>query len=134
MHALEEWLIRTLGRFGVMAERRADRIGLWVVRHDLNQPLREDKIAAIGVRVRRWVSFHGAALNVEPNLEHFTGIVPCGVAQHGVTSLLDLGIAASLTEVDIALKASFGDVFGEGGSFAEACRARSNRFALDEAV
>ena len=133
VHALEEWLIRALARFGVKAERRPERIGLWVVRHDLNLPLREDKIAAIGVRVRRWVSFHGAALNVEPNLEHFSGIVPCGVAGHGVTSLLDLGIPVSMAEVDAALHASFPEVFGAEGTFAAGCRTTSGGLALDEA-
>ncbi len=133
VHALEEWLMLALTRFGVVAERRPDRIGLWVVRRDLNQPLREDKIAAVGVRVRRWVSFHGVALNIEPNLEHFSGIIPCGVAQHGVTSLVDLGIPASMAEVDAALIASFEAVFGDAGSFAQSCRPGSKGLALEKA-
>jgi lipoyl(octanoyl) transferase len=132
VHALEEWIIRALARFGVKAERRADRIGLWVARQDLNQPAREDKIAAIGVRLRRWVSFHGVALNVETNLKHYAGIVPCGITQHGVTSLLDLGIPASMAEVDSALKAGFEEVFGPGGGFARA-GSPSRRLALDKA-
>ena len=114
--ALEEWLILTLGMFGVKGERRADRVGVWVVRTD--QPalpdgtLREDKIAAIGIRLRRWVSFHGVALNVRPDLDHFAGIVPCGIADHGVTSLIDLGIDASDAEVAAAMRAAFERVFG----------------------
>jgi lipoyl(octanoyl) transferase len=103
---LEQWLIETLALLGVKGERRADRVGIWVVRG-----AREDKIAALGVRIRHWVSFHGVALNVEPDLSHFAGIVPCGVRQHGVTSLADLGIPASMTDVDVALKESFAKVF-----------------------
>ncbi len=114
---LEEWLIRTLARFGVKGERREGRVGIWVVRADG----REDKIGAIGVRVRRWVTFHGIALNLAPDLGHFSGIVPCGIRGHGVTSLADLGIAASMAEVDAALRHEFENVFcptlprGEGG-------------------
>lgn len=104
---LEEWLIRTLAQFDVKGERRAGRVGIWVVRGE-----REDKIAAIGVRVRRWVTFHGVALNVAPELTHYAGIVPCGISAHGVTSLADLGIAATMADVDIALKQSFEQVFG----------------------
>ncbi|HEX3652481.1 MAG TPA: lipoyl(octanoyl) transferase LipB [Rhizomicrobium sp.] len=105
---LEEWLIRTLAEFGVKGERRADRVGIWVAQPDG----REDKIAAIGVRVRRWVTFHGIALNVAPDLSHFSGIVPCGVREHGVTSLAALGMSASMSEVDWALKRAFVGVFG----------------------
>ena len=108
---LEEWIIRTLARFGVKGERRKDRIGIWVARDNG----KEDKIAAIGVRVRRWVTFHGIALNVNPDLSHFTGIVPCGVragGKFGVTSLADLGVRASMADVDAALKETFGEVFG----------------------
>jgi lipoyl(octanoyl) transferase len=105
---LEEWLIRTLKEFGVSGERRSDRVGIWVVRSDGS----EDKIAAIGVRVRRWISFHGVSLNVAPQLEHFSGIVPCGVQAHGVTSLADLGIAATMPQVDGALRRAFESVFG----------------------
>jgi lipoyl(octanoyl) transferase len=104
---LEQWLIGALVELGVKGERRADRVGIWVQRG-----LREDKIAAIGVRIRHWVTFHGVALNVNPDLSHFTGIVPCGVTAHGVTSLADLGIKASMADVDNALKRSFEAVFG----------------------
>ncbi len=105
---LEAWLIVTLARFGVTGERRAGRVGIWVERGDG----REDKIAAIGVRVRHWVAYHGVALNVNPDLGHFQGIVPCGIAEHGVTSLADLGTPASLSEVDAALRAEFDQFFG----------------------
>ncbi len=115
VHALEEWLIRSLDRLGVTGERRDGRVGIWVRRTDRNQPLHEDKIAAIGVRVRRWVTFHGVALNVEPDLSHFDGIVPCGIAQHGVTSLVDLGHPATLADADVALREAFDEVFGPGG-------------------
>ena len=108
---LEEWLIRTLERFNVRGERRDGRVGIWVDRGGS----REDKIAAIGVRVRRWVTYHGIALNVEPDLEHFEGIVPCGIeaAGLGVTSLVDLGLPVTMAEVDSALIASFEEVFGD---------------------
>lgn len=112
VHDLEEWLIRALDRFGIQGERRPDRVGIWVVRKAPGIAPQEDKIAAIGVRVRRWVTFHGVALNVDPNLSHFSGIVPCGIRQHGVTSLADLGIMVSMDEVDSALKAAFTEVFG----------------------
>ena len=110
---LEEWLIRTLGAFNVRGERREDRIGVWVARPERGVG-REDKIAAIGIRLKRWVSLHGIALNVDPDLSHFGGIVPCGVAddQYGVTSLVDLGHIVSLAEVDIALRREFEDLFG----------------------
>ena len=104
---LEEWLIRSLARFGLLGERREGRIGVWVRRGG-----RERKIAALGVRVRRWVAFHGIALNVEPDLGHFDGIVPCGIEGFGVTSLAAEGIVASMPEVDSALRASFEEVFG----------------------
>jgi lipoyl(octanoyl) transferase len=106
---LEEWMIRALTRFNVRGERRDGRIGIWIA----GAGGREDKIAAIGVRVRHWVSYHGVALNVDPDLDHFRGIVPCGVTDHGVTSLARLGITASMAEVDIALRATFDEVFGE---------------------
>jgi len=111
--ALEEWIIRTLAAFNVRGERREDRVGVWVKRPDKGAGF-EDKIAAIGVRLRRWVSFHGIAINVEPDLTHFSAIVPCGVAdpRYGVTSLVDLGHPVSLMDVDIALKRAFGEVFG----------------------
>lgn len=104
---LEAWLIGALAHFGVTAERRQGRIGLWVTRNDG----REDKIAAIGVRIRRWVSFHGAALNVAPDLRYYQGIVPCGIRDHGVTSLKDLGIEADMAEVDAVLAACFEETF-----------------------
>ncbi len=109
---LEDWLIATLAHFNVTGERREGRVGIWVDRGAHNgKPGREDKIAAIGVRIRRWVSYHGVALNVEPDLTHFDGIVPCGVQGHGVTSLVDLGLPVTLAEADLALKKSFEEVF-----------------------
>ncbi len=108
VHDLEEWLIVTLARFNVKGERREGRVGIWVAR----EGGREDKIAAIGVRVRRWVTFHGVSLNVEPDLSHFGGIVPCGIADHGVTSLVDLGIPVTMADADVALKQAFEEVFG----------------------
>ena len=109
---LEEWVIATLARFNVKGERRDGRVGVWIARGDGG----EDKIAAIGVRVRRWVTYHGLALNVDPDLDHYRGIVPCGIdpaaSGHGVTSLTSLGITASMAEIDIALRATFVEVFG----------------------
>jgi lipoyl(octanoyl) transferase len=104
---LEEWMIRTLARFGVAGERRDGRVGVWIAGRDG----REDKIAAIGVRVRRWVSYHGVALNVAPDLDRFRGIVPCGISEYGVTSLAALGSAASMADVDARLRATFDEVF-----------------------
>ena len=111
--SLEEWLIRTLAAFGVAGERREDRIGVWVRRPDKGDGF-EDKIAAIGIRVARWVTLHGMALNVAPDLSHFAGIVPCGVNEqrYGVTSLADLGIAASMADVDSVLRREFEALFG----------------------
>jgi lipoyl(octanoyl) transferase len=109
--ALEDWLIAALARFNVRAERREDRVGLWVRRPEKAQGA-EDKIAAIGIRVRRWVTFHGVALNVDPDLDHFAGIVPCGVKRQGVTSLVDLGLPVSMPDADLALRATFAEVFG----------------------
>lgn len=109
---LEEWLIKTLARFNVRGERRQDRIGIWVERPEGGVG-REDKIAAIGIRIRRWISYHGVSLNVDPDLEHFSGIVPCGVADHSVTSLADLGKIASMAEVDAALRREFEALFGK---------------------
>jgi len=109
--ALEAWLIATLDRFGVTGERREDRVGVWVRRPDRG-PGAEDKIAAIGVRVRRWITLHGVSLNVEPDLAHYAGIVPCGVREHGVTSLADLGRVVSMAEVDMALRDTFEEIFG----------------------
>lgn len=112
--ALESWIIRALADLGVAAETRAGRVGVWVARADPARPgpPREDKIAAIGVKLRKWVSFHGISLNVAPDLEHFGGIVPCGIRDHGVTSLADLGIDAQMDRVDAALLAAFETVFG----------------------
>ena len=106
---LEDWLIRTLACLGVQGERRDGRVGIWVVRPDGG----EDKIAAIGVRVRRWITYHGIALNVAPDLSHFSGIVPCGVRGHGVTSLAALGVHTSMAETDALLRMEFENVFGE---------------------
>jgi lipoyl(octanoyl) transferase len=108
---LEEWLIRTLAGFGVHGERRSGRVGIWVERGSDGER-REDKIAAIGVRIRHWITFHGVSLNVNPDLGHFQGIVPCGIEGHGVTSLADLGVKAAMTDVDAALQAEFLAVFG----------------------
>jgi lipoyl(octanoyl) transferase len=111
VRGLEAWIIGALAEFGVEAGVREGRVGVWVERKGPGWA-REDKIAAIGVKVRRWVSFHGISLNVEPDLEHFGGIVPCGIAEHGVTSLVDLGRPFTMDEADAALKASFERVFG----------------------
>lgn len=111
VHGLEDWIIGALDRFGVEAGMREGRVGVWVERKGAGWS-REDKIAAIGVKVRRWVSFHGISLNVEPDLDHFGGIVPCGITEHGVTSLVDLGVLATMDEADDALKSSFQRVFG----------------------
>ncbi len=114
--ALEAWLIGTLDAMNVRGERREDRVGVWVRRPDkaaaFGVELAEDKIAAIGIRVRRWVSFHGISLNVEPDLSHFDGIVPCGVSDQGVTSLVDLGLPVTMAEVDAVLRAEFERIFG----------------------
>ncbi|TXN25169.1 lipoyl(octanoyl) transferase LipB [Methylobacterium sp. WL9] len=112
--SLEAWLIASLDAFNVRAERREDRVGVWVRRPEKGEGV-EDKIAAIGIRVRRWVSLHGISLNVEPDLSHFSGIVPCGVRRHGVTSLADLGRIVSMDEADMALRAAFVPIFGEVG-------------------
>jgi len=111
VHGLEDWIIGALDQFGVAAGMRDGRVGVWVERKGAGWS-REDKIAAIGVKVRKWVSFHGISLNVEPDLDHFGGIVPCGITEHGVTSLVDLGVLATMDEADGALKASFQRVFG----------------------
>jgi lipoyl(octanoyl) transferase len=118
---LEEWIIRTLAAFNVRGERREDRIGVWVRRPDKGAGY-EDKIAAIGIRVSRWVTLHGMALNVEPDLSHFAGIVPCGVREQrfGVTSLADLGIPVSLPEVDMVLRREFEGLFGPTADYAVA--------------
>ncbi len=114
INALEEWIIETLKDFGLKGERRDGRVGVWVDRTEPGGPMREDKIAAIGVRIRRWVSFHGIALNVEPDLSHFTGITPCGIAEPGlgVTSLVDLGLPVVMNDADLALRRAFEKIFG----------------------
>jgi len=111
---LEDWIITTLDAFNVKGERRCGRVGVWVDRTESGGPEREDKVAAIGIRLRRWVSFHGIALNVEPDLDDFTGITPCGIAdpRYGVTSLVDLGLPVTMEDADMALKAAFEAVFG----------------------
>jgi lipoyl(octanoyl) transferase len=106
VHSLEEWLIRTLARFQVKGERREGRVGIWVERDGV-----EKKVAAIGVRIRHWVTFHGVALNVDPDLSHFAGIVPCGLAQYGVTSLVDLGLPVTMADVDVAMREAWDEVF-----------------------
>ena len=109
VRALEAWLIRTLAAFNVRGERREGRVGIWVDEGGG----RESKIAAIGVRIRQGISYHGVSLNLDPDLGHYRGIVPCGIAAHGVTSLAALGITAAMSDLDLALKAAFGEVFGE---------------------
>ncbi|MEQ9473433.1 lipoyl(octanoyl) transferase LipB [Marinovum algicola] len=117
VHQLESWVIATLDAFNVKGEIRDGRVGVWVARGD--KPLtatgepQEDKIAAIGIRLRKWVSFHGVSINVEPDLEHFSGIVPCGITDHGVTSLVDLGLPVTMADLDVALRSQFDAVFGE---------------------
>lgn len=108
---LEHWIIDALGRFNIDGQIRDGRVGVWVERKGPGWA-REDKIAAIGVRVRRWVSFHGVSLNVEPDLTHFAGIVPCGIREHGVTSLVDLGLPVGMADADAALRAAFTPIFG----------------------
>lgn len=112
--ALEQWIIATLDAFNIRGERREDRVGVWVRRPDKGDGY-EDKIAAIGVRLKRWVSLHGIAINVEPDLSHFKAIVPCGISdpRYGVTSLVDLGLPVVMTDVDIALRSAFENLFGE---------------------
>ena len=115
VRALESWVIGTLAAFNIRGERRAGRVGVWVVRADragLDGAPAEDKIAAIGVKLRRWVSFHGLSINVEPDLSHFSGIVPCGIKDHGVTSLIDLGLPVTMADLDVALKDEFARHFG----------------------
>jgi lipoyl(octanoyl) transferase len=111
---LEAWIIAALARFNLHGERRPGRIGIWIDRGRIGGPPgREDKIAAIGIRLRHWISYHGIAINLDPDLSHFEGIVPCGIAEHGVTSLMDLGLPVTLTDLDVALQAAFAEVFGE---------------------
>jgi lipoyl(octanoyl) transferase len=112
---LEEWVIRTLAEFGVKGARREGRVGVWVVRPErpprADGGIAEDKVAAIGLRLSRWVSFHGLSINVEPDLSHFDAIVPCGISDYGVTSLVDLGVPVTTADVDIALKLTFAEIF-----------------------
>ncbi|MGR3813633.1 MAG: lipoyl(octanoyl) transferase LipB [Cognatishimia activa] len=116
VHKLEAWVIDTLDSFNVKGEIREGRVGVWVTRPEkplsITGEVAEDKIAAIGIRLRKWVSFHGISINVEPDLEHFTGIVPCGITEHGVTSLVDLGLPVTMEDLDVALKAAFERNFG----------------------
>jgi len=127
VNGLETWLIAALARLSVAGETRAGRVGVWVTRHTPEGAAAEAKIAAIGVKLRRWVSFHGVSLNVAPNLDHFDGIVPCGIAAHGVTSLAELGFAGPMGQVDVAMWDAFEDVFGplsrEADPLAEPSRA-----------
>jgi lipoyl(octanoyl) transferase len=116
VRTLEEWIIATLAAFGVTGERRTNRVGIWVPRPDKGDG-REDKIAAIGIRVRRWVTLHGIAINVAPDLEHYSGIVPCGIADQGVTSLDDLGVDASMADVDAELRRAFEPLFGAAHAY-----------------
>ena len=115
--ALEAWIIATLAEFNVTGERRTGRVGVWVQRPEKplmpNGTVAEDKIAALGIRLRKWVSFHGLSINVEPDLSHFEGIVPCGISEHGVTSLVDLGLPVTMEDVDVALRKTFEDIFGD---------------------
>ena len=114
---LEGWVIATLASFGVQGHIREGRVGVWVERPDkprsITGALAEDKIAAIGIRLRKWISFHGISINLDPDLGHFSGIVPCGISEHGVTSLCDLGLDTRLADLDAALKLSFASTFGE---------------------
>ncbi len=113
---LEAWVIGALAEFNIKGEIRVGRVGVWVSRPEKSASVTgapaEDKIAAIGIRLRKWISFHGISINVEPDLEHFGGIVPCGITDHGVTSLVDLGLPVTMDDMDLALRKSFGDVFG----------------------
>ena len=109
--ALEAWLINSLWHYHIRGERRENRVGVWVRRPNRGQDV-EDKIAAIGIRLRKWVTFHGISINVEPDLEHFSGIVPCGISDHGVTSLVDLGLPVTMAENDMVLRAEFEKIFG----------------------
>ena len=112
---LEAWIVHTLAEFSVVGQSRKGRVGIWVERPDkpksINGLIEEEKIAAIGIRLRKWITFHGLSINVDPDLSHFQGIVPCGIEEHGVTSLVDLGLPVSMTDLDIALKKSFSKVF-----------------------
>lgn len=114
--ALEEWIIQLLAKFNIKGERREERVGVWINRHNFastqNNFSSEDKIAAIGIRMRKWVSFHGVSINVNPNLAHYSGIVPCGISNYGITSFFDLGVSVTMHDIDLALKQAFEQIFG----------------------
>ena len=116
--SLETWIINTLAKFNIRGERRSDRIGIWVRRTDLNNPEREDKIGAIGIRIKRWVTLHGISINVSPDLEHFGGIIPCGIGGYGVTSFEDIGQPLEFYDLDVELRTEFDTLFGERGEMA----------------
>jgi lipoyl(octanoyl) transferase len=128
---LERWVITTLGEFGTTGHIRDGRVGVWIERPEKpilpNGKISEDKIAAIGIRMRRWVSFHGISINVEPDLSHFDGIVPCGITEYGVTSLVDLGIPVTMDDVDVALRRSFDVVFGDAAKLTQTCHGSDTR-------
>ena len=116
--SLETWIINTLAKFNIRGERRSDRIGIWVRRTDLNNFEREDKIGAIGIRIKRWVTLHGISINVAPDLEHFGGIIPCGIGGYGVTSFEDIGQPLEFYDLDVELRTEFDRLFGEYGEMA----------------
>jgi len=116
--SLETWIINTLSKFNIRGERRSDRIGIWVRRTDLNNSEREDKIGAIGIRIKRWVTLHGISINVSPDLEHFGGIIPCGIGGYGVTSFEDIGQPLEVYDLDLELRTEFDQLFGEHGEMA----------------
>ena len=116
--SLETWIINTLSKFNIRGERRSDRIGIWVRRTDLNNSDREDKIGAIGIRIKRWVTLHGISINVSPDLEHFGGIIPCGIDGYGVTSFEDIGQPLEVYDLDVELRTEFDELFGEHGEMA----------------
>ena len=116
--SLETWIINTLAKFNIRGERRSDRIGIWVRRTDLNNPEREDKIGAIGIRIKRWVTLHGISINVSPDLEHFGGIIPCGIGGYGVTSFEDIGQPLEFYDLDVELRTEFDRLLGEYGDMA----------------
>ena len=116
--SLENWIINTLSKFNIRGERRSDRIGIWVRRTDLNNSDREDKIGAIGIRIKRWVTLHGISINVSPDLEHFGGIIPCGIDGYGVTSFEDIGQPLEVYDLDVELRTEFDQLFGKNGEMA----------------
>ena len=116
--SLETWIINTLSKFNIRGERRSDRIGIWVRRTDLNNSEREDKIGAIGIRIKRWVTLHGISINVSSDLEHFGGIVPCGIGGYGVTSFEDIGQPLEVYDLDVELRTEFDQLFGKNGEMA----------------